>query len=246
MLETDVDRLQPGEIRLISTQRRRHREEAMGGVYPVLLILRRGGLAVSFVPEYAESVRTLIEDLRCPEEVFAQPVRARLPGLLSCPGSAETRNPSCTVQWSTEFASPPGTGTSRRRGEGRRLHEKDLPAFADFERETGFAPPGDSIREGTAWGVFQEGRLASCAYAISTGLESEEVDLLGFATREGSRRQGYAGQLLTACIDSVHQLGHTALAQCPFDHVPAVRTAQAAGMSKYADLLKIGVTEPQT
>ena len=65
------------------------------------------------------------------------------------------------------------------------------------------------------------------------------VGLLGFATREPFRRKGYAAEVLGACVDALHRMGRTALAECPFDSIPAVRTLQNARMMKYGDLLWI-------
>lgn len=94
---------------------------------------------------------------------------------------------------------------------------------------------------GTTFGVFADGRLASCADAPGMPYMVDEVQEIGIATLQEYRGRGYA---LNACVTAAR--AHITSGKCPlwsaaWDNTASHGLAEKIGFKKYADAIMISL-----
>lgn len=134
--------------------------------------------------------------------------------------------------------------------EARPLNEADYGEYLDFFsennpecRDTSWVQDyfADMVRNQSAYGLFVNGRLASCTDAPDMPYMPEAVQEIGINTRKAYRRRGYAADVCVACIKNILDKGRCPMWSTSVTNTASQRLAERVGFIRLADVLSFHV-----
>jgi len=95
-----------------------------------------------------------------------------------------------------------------------------------------------NIRDGIAFGVFQEGKLVSVSEAPPIGHMQDMIEEVGVDTLLKYRRRGYGKAVISATTKAIFDIGRIPIYRCSSKNVASIRLAKTVGYEKYADIIQ--------
>lgn len=130
--------------------------------------------------------------------------------------------------------------------ECRKLRDSDielyvktkLDLYPECDRNSLVRDIQRNIKDGIAFGVFQEGRLVSVSEAPAIGNMQDLIEELGVDTLPEFRRRGYGKAVISLMTKAILDVGRIPIYECSFKNEASIRLAKAVGYEKYADIIE--------
>ena len=121
----------------------------------------------------------------------------------------------------------------------RRLTLADRPLNEEMNRVGVYGCPEESVRDGTAFGVIADGKLAARSTVVPTPEMTARYKLAwpGVETLPDYRRRGYAKAVVTGTTETLLARGITPAYDCAVANVASASTARSVGYRLYSERL---------
>ncbi len=236
LLGLDLGALAPGRPAVVESVARLRRQPSYGFVRAaVLLALADGRTALSVPPgagEAAERVLAEGEDLL--GDAFAAALTAAVEPALHAAGLGRIKRHFAD----RVFACGAAELRRHRHGDLRRLRDESVPPVPEL------ALPTHCFPDGTAYGIVENDRVVSVAYAHRIGAYEDRLADLGVITAYAWRRMGYAQSVVSAVAGEVIDRGGEARYGCQVENQGSVATALSCGFRDWACSLVLAAEAP--
>lgn len=233
-LNADLTVLQPGQIAIIESPRRLRREQSYSFIHALWWTwLLDGRSAISVPPGAGPAVREAVRDVTTMEQLadptLAQSLRVAVEPALERAGLHSPTRTSHDLFFSCNETH------LRRHGHRvclsgsacRRLRDTTIPPAE------GLYLPTHCFPNGLVYGILEETKIVSVAYAHRTGIMEDQVADLGVETAPGYRRRGYAQTVVAAVVAEMARNGGESYYGCRPDNHASAATARSVGFVPY-------------
>ena len=238
-MEVDFAALRPGRVTVVESPRRLRREQSYGFIHALWWIWLTDGRSTASVPPGAgETVRKVLQNARCSEQLFdpelAEQLKRPVNDALRKAGLQETDRVLSDVC----FACNASLLRRHRHGHCRRLVDKSVPS-AD-----GLGLPTHCFPDGIVYGIIADGTVASVAFAHRSGTMEDQIADLGVETAPAYRKRGYAKSVVSAVVEHITCAGGEARYACRPDNQASISTACSVGFVPYGKSLVLSAPAP--
>ncbi len=241
VLGIDVASMEPEECRVVESPRRLRCEQSYGFVHALFgMCFRDGRIAISVAPGAAAAIARVVTWHKPKFESDFQ--RDLLLGLQETVRTAREHMgvaPSGNASEGWLFACRSKPECLPIGIDYRQLHDESI-APAD-----GLRLPTHCFPSGIVYGVVEDGRVVSVAYAHRSGIMEDRVADIGVETAEPYRRRGFAKAVVGAVTAHMAQVGGEALYMCSPSNVGSVATVRSVGFERYSRRIVIPAPAPE-
>ena len=228
-------RVQKGEIVVVETDRRLHREQSYGFVHALYGIFFTDGRVVISLPPGSrdETISFLKNNQADTRQAFAQ---GWLDNLLDCTNHARSRlglPPADRIYEIKIFACNDNLVQRFDSADCIYLRDDRIPPYE------GLSLPVHCFPDGNVYGIVLEDHIVSVAYAHPSGLMEDQVVDLAVETAAPYRRSGYARAVVSAVTVHMTSTGGEALYTCSLDNLASIATAISVGYELYGNAIVV-------
>ena len=199
--------------------------------------LENGRSLVSVPPGAGEAVARQVCGLSSSEELADPELVQRLRAPLDEALRAHGLPPTDRFIRALVFACDASLLRRHHHGDCRRLSDESIPAAE------GLSLPQHCFPDGVVYGVVQDARVVSVAYAHRIGpLEARLADP-AIETAPAYRRRGYAQTALSAVVHDYVRRGGEAKYDCSPDNLASAATARSVGFVPYGRTLVLAAAD---
>lgn len=222
-----------GGLSACESERRLECEEGYGSRWPVLILKRQGDWHVSAAPALLGQILPVVQGAQG-QGGFSTELRAGIQDLI-----AKRLRGKLVRSFHTLCLLPPNELPVQGPPPGLLVRPMALA-----EKPTNRVP-AESVKLGTAFGVFDGAALVSWAEATPLPIVTPRFGILlvGIETTEGYRRRGCARAALSALTGRALAMELTPLYACSVTNVASLRTALSCGYRLHAEILRLQVEE---
>ena len=242
-LGTDLDTLSGDQVEVLESRRRTTPETGWGYAVPIWVVAFENKAVVSTSPEYHQRLSSIprkdlgIDTLL--NGVFCQELAGRVSPELSvhrhyvysCSSPRLKRYPlsECRKMGLTDVA------------EFIRFSQEMYPAI-DVECETNDITR--NIEDGTAYGVFLNGKMITRSYAPHIAHMQDRVEEIGVDTHQDFRNKGYGRSALSETTGAVLNISRVPVYRVSIDNIASQRIVESVGCFKIADSIEMTRRRP--
>ncbi|HGJ66129.1 TPA: GNAT family N-acetyltransferase [bacterium] len=238
-LGTPVNKIKSGKIKIVSSERRLTREEGYGVIFPFLLLYSSNRCIISVRPDLIDLVSALIHDETDAKMLFndagGKIVESLCRSVIPKDFSSRLRS-----VYSLELFVDRDQFRQYNIPECRRLTKDDHELIDEMNEISDFTCPDECIKDGTAFGVFVDGKIVARSTTIHTPIATQKYNLvwIGVETLPEYRQKGYAKAVVSGTTDALLLRGQTPVYTHAVWNVASGRTAKALGYQLYGELLR--------
>lgn len=237
----NISRLKPRSISVEESPRRLRCEPSYGFVHALLgVCFPNGSAAVSATPGARSVVLDFLEhspmltqnpfEQETLDHLMAQINQARFQaGLPSATRAYEALVFACNAEILKRY----------HQEDCRRLRDETIPPAE------GMSLPTHCFPDGIVYGIVEDERIVSVAYAHRSGKMEEQVADLGVETATAYRQRGYAKTVVSAVTAHMTVLGGEAVYTCGVSNQASIATSLSVGFASYGKLIVVTAPAPQ-
>jgi GNAT superfamily N-acetyltransferase len=239
--------VEPGEIRVVASERRWRREEGYGVIFPFWLLVTRSRGVISVRPELEEPVRAIVRGATDAAALFGEEYAATLEAACRAVLSADEAQ-KLFRSHSLNFYADAVHFRSFTVPGCRRLTPDDQELIDEMSRVSAFWCTEECVRFGAAFGVITDGKLVARSTTIWTPETTDQYGLVwvGVETLPAYRRRGYAKAVVSETTETLLARGLTPAYDCAVTNLASANTAQAVGYQLHAETLHWRYREDET
>jgi GNAT superfamily N-acetyltransferase len=232
-----ISQVREGQVISVSCKRRLKPGIGWGYTVTILVHISRQRAIISVRPDLFEALKKVLAEGVTPTELYTLEWRKKIGSLI---GSEEIGTLTHVL-----YCSPKYWRLFRVHG-CRRLEDSDVESFVKLKLD--LYPECDpeclardiqrNIKDGIAFGVFQEGKLISVSEAPDIGHMQDLIEEVGVDTHPKYRRRGYGKAVISAMTKAILDIGRIPIYRCDPQNEASVRLAKAIGYKKYADIIE--------
>ncbi|HOX39526.1 MAG TPA: GNAT family N-acetyltransferase [Candidatus Brocadiia bacterium] len=230
----DFARLPQDSLAIVESELRLERIGGYRFVHALWWVrLNDGRSVLSIPPGTASEIRRILET-RARRRDFPNPrsindIRGVLDPVMLSAGRGETDS----IYHDIFFVCNASLLRCHRHGDCRRLKDSDIPPTDGIELPEALFP------EGIVYGLIEDGKVVSVAYAHHTGIMEDLVANIGVVTAEEYRRKGYAQTVVSEVVYEIVSKGGEARYCADPQNAASIATARSCGFTKYGTSLII-------
>lgn len=234
-----LSQAEPGEIHVVTSERRLQREEGYGLVFAFWMLFSYDRCVISVRPDLKESIEKIVRDASDAKKLFTAEYKTRIDETCRSilPGNIAGRlrqSQSYGFYVNKEHFRPfavPGC---------RRLTEDDRELIQVMAGSNIYFCPEESLQDGTAFGVIKDGKLVSFASVVPTPEATSRYGLSwpGVETLPEYRRRGYAKAVVSGVTETLLARGIIPAYSCSVTNIASANTAQSVGYQLYGERLQ--------
>jgi len=232
-----ISQVEESQIIPVSCNRRLKPEVGWSHTVAIWVQIFRERAVISIRPDLFESLKKILIVVPEISQLYTLEWRKKIGSLI---GSEETDGLVhvlyCTPVHLRLFQVP----------ECRKLQDSDIELYLKMKLD--LYPEYDSnylvrdiqrnIKDGIAFGVFQEGRLVSVSEAPAIGHMQGLIEEVSVDTLPEYRRRGYGKAVISAMTKAILDIERIPIYECSFKNEASIRLAKAIGYEKYADIIE--------
>ncbi len=231
-LGVDLVDVRPGEVAVVETVRRLEPEKSFGHVRALWLIRLADGRCVASVPPGTGSaVEEILQSLDMDKDFLLPATIDRLRDCIDLKRTAAGLPKTDRILRDEVHACSSATLICHHFGDCRRLTDASISAAEDLFM------PDHCFPDGLVYGVVEDNRIVSVAYAHRTGLMEDHVADIGIVTAAQYRGRGFAKTVVSAVFRHMTSSGGEGFYHCSPENTASMATARSVGCLPYGSSL---------
>lgn len=232
-----VFQVRKGEIVVVPCSRRLKEEYGWSHVVTIWIHIFRERAVISVRPDLFEPLKKIL--IKTPEisELYTLEWRRKIGSLI---------HPEKTGDLVHILYCPPERLQLFENPHCRKLQDTDIDLYLKMkldlypavEPNTLIRDIQRNIRDGIAFGVFEDEKLVSIAEAPAIGHMQDFIEELSVDTRPEYRKRGYGKVVVSQTTKAILDIGRIPLYECGFENEASIRLAKAVGYMEYGDIIE--------